>query len=150
MDKVKGGMLMAWVSGATVAFATSHTLRVNAQTSDTSNKDEGGGDWASNEVNLLDWSIDSSNFYSYNGEGMNYEDLFDIMVAKTQVDLKFTRRTSPETTTVPTSGWTADTTVPWYAGKAIITSLELTAENGDYSRYNVTFTGVGELKKTSA
>lgn len=150
MNKTKGGMLMAWVSGATIAFATSHTLRVNATTSDTSNKDEGGGDWATSEVNLLDWSIDSSNFYSYDGEGMNYDDLFDIMTSKTAVDLKFTRRTSPETTTVPSGGWTADTTVPWYSGKAIITNLELTAENSDYSRYNVTFTGIGELKKTQS
>lgn len=149
MTKEKGGMLMAWVSGATVAFATTHTLRINGTTADVSNKDEGGGDWASNEVNLLDWSIDSSNFYSYDGEGMNYDDLFDIMVSKIPVDIKFTRRTMPETKTVPVGGWVADTTIPWYSGKAVITNLELTADNGDYSRYNVTFTGVGELKKTS-
>lgn len=53
--KQKGGDMMLFLSTKSIAYATSHTLEITGETSDTSNKDEGGGDWSAQEVNLLSW-----------------------------------------------------------------------------------------------
>lgn len=158
MEKIKGGVLMAFVSTTSantksIAFATNHTLNIQAQLADTSNKDEGGGLWGSQDVQLFNWTIDSENFYSYDGEGANYDDLFDMMIGKDKLTLKFAKRaaltgeTDDSAYLVPTSGWSVDTTKPYYEGQAIISTLNLTAQNGDYSKYTVTFQGIGPLTK---
>ena len=145
--KIKGGSLMLFVDGKSNAYATNHTLEINAETASTSNKDEGGGDWSSDEINILSWNASSENLYSEDGEGNNFEDLFDLMVAKTPIDAVFCKK-SETATNVPTGGWTPS--VPKYTGKVIITSLSLNAQNGEYANYTAQFQGVGELKKVKA
>lgn len=144
MSKIKGGDLMLFVDDKSIAYATSHTLEINADTVETSNKDEGGGNWASSEVNMLKWAATSENLYSVDGEGDNFEDLFDLMVAKTPIAAVFSKK-SQNIDDVPTGGWTA--IVPKYSGNVIITSLSLNAPNGEYATYTANFQGVGELKK---
>lgn len=147
MAKIKGGDMMLFVDGNSIAYATSHTLEINGETVDTSNKDEGGGDWASSEVSILSWQATSENLYSVDGQGDNFEDLFDLMVAKTPIDAVFAKK-SQTATDVPTGGWTAGT--PKYSGKLVITSLSLNAPNGEYATYTVQFQGVGALTKVTA
>lgn len=142
MSKIKGGDLMVFVEGVSVAFATSHTLSINADTTDTSNKDEGGGGWQSSEVNLLSWTATTENLYSEDGEGKGFDDLFDLMIAKEPVTLVFAKKSS-SATDVPTGGWSAGT--PKKTGEAIITALEANAPNGDNATFTCTFTGVGAL-----
>lgn len=144
MSKIKGGDMMLFVDGKSIAYATSHTLEINADTVKTSNKDEGGGNWESSEVNMLNWAATSENLYSVDGEGDNFEDLFDLMVAKTPIAAVFSKK-SQNVDDVPTDGWTP--AVPKYSGNVIITSLSLNAPNGEYATYSVNFQGVGELKK---
>lgn len=144
MSKIKGGDLMLFLNDTSIAYATNHTLEINAETADTSNKDEGGGDWASNEVRLLNWSATSENLYSLDGQGDNFADLFDIMVAKTPVDAIFAKK-SQNVVDVPSGGWTPS--LPKYKGKVIISNLSLNAPNGEYATYTVQFTGVGALQK---
>lgn len=145
--KIEGGDMMLFINGKAIAFSTSHVLSIKAETKDTSNKDEGGGDWASNEVGLLSWSAKSENMYSIDGNGNNYDGLYDMMIAKTPITATFSKK-KEEVSEVPEAGWTASK--PDYEGKAIITSLELNAPNGDYATYSVEFTGVGELKRVTA
>lgn len=147
MSKIKGGDLMLFLNDTSIAYATNHTLEINAETADTSNKDEGGGDWASNEVRLLNWSATSENLYSLDGQGDNFADLFDIMVAKTPVDAIFAKK-SQNVADVPTGGWTPS--LPKYKGKVIISNLSLNAPNGEYATYTVQFTGVGALQKLTS
>ena len=142
MSKIKGGDLMVFVEGVSVAYATSHTLSINADTTDTSNKDEGGGGWQSSEVNLLSWTATTENLYSEDGEGKGFDDLFDLMIAKEPVTLVFAKKGS-SATDVPTGGWSAGT--PKKTGEAIITALEANAPNGDNATFTCTFTGVGAL-----
>ena len=80
---------MLFVGTKSIAYATSHTLEITGETSDTSNKDEGGGDWSAQEVNLLSWSASTENLYSLDGKGSNFDDLFDMMIAKTPIDAVF-------------------------------------------------------------
>lgn len=143
--KIKGGDMMLFINGKAIAFSTSHTLSIKAETKDTSNKDEGGGYWASNEVGLLSWSAKSENMYSIDGNGNNYDDLYDFMIKKTPITATFSKKHEEVSdVTETTDGWTASK--PDYEGKVIITSLDLNAPNGDYATYSVEFTGVGELK----
>lgn len=149
MSKIKGGSLMLFLDGKSIAFATNHTLEISGDMADTSNKDEGAGDWASQEVNLLNWTATSENLYSLDGEGDNFADLFDIMVAKEPVAAVFCLK-SESVTDVPTGGWTPSTasaTNPVYEGNVVINSLSLNAQNGEYATYTASFTGIGELKK---
>lgn len=145
MAKIKGQELMLFVGGKSIAAATSHTLEVTAETADTSNKDEGGGDWASSEVSSLAWTASSENLFTVEGNGEGYDSLFDLMVSKQPIDAVFGRK-KETATNVPEAGWTANTTGV-YEGKVVITSLSLNAPNGEYATYSVQFTGVGELKK---
>lgn len=144
--KVQGGDLMLFVDGKSIAYATSHTLNIDGETQDTSNKDEGAGGWASNEVSILSWSATSDNLYSEDGEGNNYEDLFDLMIAKTPIDAVFAKK-SENVVDVPTGGWTAAT--KGYKGKVVITNLTLNAPNGEYATFTAQFQGVGALEKKS-
>lgn len=148
MSKIKGQELMLFLGGKSIAYATSHTLEISAETSDTSNKDEGGGDWASSEISKLSWTASSENLFAADGNGASYDTLFDYMVKKTTIDAVFGLK-AQTATDVPSEGWTAATTGV-YTGKVVITSLSLNAPNGEYATYSVQFTGVGELKKKTA
>lgn len=144
MSKVKGGDMMLFLGGKSIAYATSHSLEITGETTDTSNKDEGGGDWSSQEVNILSWSASSENLYSEDGAGDNFDDLFDLMIAKTPIDAVFAKK-SETVTDVPAEGWTSKK--PTYEGKVVITSLSLNAPNGEYASYTAQFQGVGALTK---
>lgn len=145
--KVRGGDMMLFLNSKSIALATSHTLSISGDTQDTSNKDEGGGDWASSEVSKLSWSATSENMYTLDGEGDNFDDLFDLMIKKEPITATFSKKSSADTD-VPTGGWTSSK--PDYEGKVMITSLELNAPNGEYATYTAQFTGVGALKKVTA
>lgn len=144
MSKIKGGDMMLFLGGKSIAYATSHSLEITGETTDTSNKDEGAGDWSSQEVSILSWSASSENIYSEDGKGDNFDDLFDLMIAKTPIDAVFSKK-SETTTDVPTDGWTKS--APSYEGKVVITSLSLNAPNGEFASYTAQFQGVGKLEK---
>lgn len=139
---------MLFVDGKSIAYATSHTLTISGDTQDTSNKDEGGGSWASSEVSILNWSATSDNLYSTDGEGNNFSDLFDIMIAKTPVQAVFCLKSQANLTDVPDGGWSPS--VPKYVGNVVITSLEVNAPNGEYATFTAQFTGVGALTKQTS
>lgn len=137
---------MLFIGGKSIAYATSHTLEISGETKDTSNKDEGGGSWASEEIGLLSWSATSENIFSDEGEGNTYADLFDAMIAKTPIDAVFSLRNEDDSvTTVPSGGWNPK--APKYTGKVVITSLSLNAPNGEFATFTANFNGVGALEK---
>lgn len=147
MSKIQGGNLMLFISGDSIAYATNHTLEISGETKDTSNKDEGAGGWASEEVGLLSWSASTENLYSEDGQGNNYADLFDAMVAKTPIPAVFSLKSETNVDSVPTGGWSPST--PKYQGNVVITSLSLNAPNGEYATFTANFNGVGALTKVT-
>ncbi len=60
MAITKGGDLMLFVGGKSIAYATNHTLSISADTKETSTKDSGGL-WQTSEVGMLSWSCSSEN-----------------------------------------------------------------------------------------
>lgn len=138
-------------SGETsVAYATNHTLTINAELTNTSNKDENnsvsGATWQSQESNILSWEASTENLYSLDGEGNNFADLFDYMVAGDPIQL-IMGMASGSTSDVPTGGWSPNKSNVYYKGNALINSLQLNAPNGENASYTANFTGVSALSK---
>lgn len=147
---IKGGNLMifgAVENGAalstpiSIPLATSHTLRISSDTQDVSNKDVASGLWSANEVSQFSWEATTDNLYCEK----NVTWLFDCMSSRKRVFLYFTNKTQADGTELPANGsWTPDMD-SGFTGWAYITSLEITAQNGENATLSATFTGHGEL-----
>ena len=159
-NKIKGGRLMVYISETeadvktgnyvSIALATSHTLNISADTQDTSNKDEGGGNWSSSEASTLSWSLDTENMMALDGQGKNFDELFNFFANKKTLYIVFGERAGLDGDDVTDGGWTPDTTTANksnYTGACQITALTVNAPNGEYANYTATFTGVGALKQ---
>lgn len=159
---LNGSDLMVFVNNGTsynsIAYATSHTLDVSMDSTDISTKDNGNGIWQNSEPGMMSWSMSTENLMCDVAEhGMNINDLFDLMLKRTPVDVVFSLQTNNidyaskiDTEFVcPDSGWTKDDTNN-YHGKAYITSLSITANNGEKATCSATFTGAGGLMKAGA
>lgn len=151
---IEGSDLMLFVSGSTgyrsIAFATNHTLNISTSTSDVSNKDVGAGLWSSTAVRQLSYTISTENLYSIGA----YDKLFDAMIAKTPLKVCFAPKNASEATAegnAPASGWTPDaaSAATHYEGEAVITSLNVTAQNGDNATFTAELAGVGALTKVT-
>ena len=148
---INGGDLMFFINGKSVAFATNHKLTINAETVETSSKDS-GGKWVTKSVKKLSWNGTTENLYSNDGEGVTFDTLFDLMVARQPIDAVFalegnsTDYAENKLDEVPTDGWTA-VSAGTKTGKVIITSLEVNAPNGDNATFTCNFEGVGALVK---
>lgn len=156
---IRGESLMLFVKDnskyVSIAYATNHTLNINLSQNETSNKDQGVGEWTTFEAGVFSWDISSDNLFGdEDSQGKTYEDMVDLMLSKTQIDVVFGIRkdiASTEDYEVPTGGWNpVDSKQPYYTGKAIITSISLNAPNGDNASYTVSLQGCGALKKKTA
>lgn len=151
MSVIKGGDMMLFVGGKSIAYATSHTLSINADTKETSSKDA-GGKWQTSEVGILSWSASSENLCGDDIAGIGYDELFDYMIARQPIQGVFalegnsTDYADNKLDKVPTDGWTPKTG-DGYTGKMTITSLEKNAPNGENATFTVQFTGTGALTK---
>lgn len=143
MSKIKGGDMMLFLNGKSIAMATNHTLEIESETSDFSCKDTYIEGWSNDEVDVLSWSVTSENLYCTDELGNQYEDLFDIMCARVPIDAVFCKKKEEYFN----GYWTSDDKP--FVGKVLITDLDVNATNGEYTTYSVTFTGVGELVDTA-
>lgn len=152
---ISGKKLMVLVKAGTgdyksVAYATNHTFSTSASTVDISHKDladTDGGRWDDQDVDVFSWSVNCEHLYAAEGEGHTFSDLFDLYANGTEVELKF-GLVADSSTGVPTGGWApqSGTGSPEYlTGKAIITSLDLNAQNGEKASFSATFTGKGPV-----
>lgn len=138
---IKGDDLMLFdAQGKSIAFATSHSLSINADAVDVSSKDS--GIWKANEVNKLGWEITSENLYTADA----YDTLFSSMVSRTSLDVHFGLK--KETTDGTTTNWSKGAGT--YTGKVFITSLTANANSGDNATFSVTLTGTGKISKATA
>lgn len=145
---IKGNALMLFDStGASYAYATSHTLSISAETSDLTvqTKDHANGIWSDAEVSKYSWEITSENLYTTN----DYDKLFDSMTSGQPIDVKFgLGKSTQDTTDSKIVHWTVDGA--HYEGKALITSLQANANTGENATYSLTLTGVGSITKVAA
>lgn len=150
---VNGKDLMLFIADKAVALATSCSVTINADQLDANNKDDGC--WAAQDAGTLSWEASTDALLSFDADRETdavYETLFDAMVGRTLVNVTFGLPTNASTGCdgLPEAGWEAPDTAaatPHYTGKAMITSLEATGENGSAATMSVTLTGNGALSK---
>ena len=142
----KGKNLQVLMGGKSIALATSHTLSITINTADTTTKDS-AGQWQEAEVQSMSWSMTSDNLVSHGTDGHDTKAVIDAALVGNKVTLIF-GLASPIDAVVPTGGFTSNTSATdkfGYTGDAIITSVSMTANNGERATYSITFTGVGAL-----
>lgn len=141
---IKGNQLMLFIDGKSIAFATSHTLTLTADTSDVKTKDHGL--WGSSEITGLNWEITSENLYT-DGAASTLEAAWK---AGTKLDVAFGLAANWTTNGLDNPGtdnYTPATGVQ--TGKAIITNLSYNAAAGENATLSVTLKGVGAFSAAS-
>ena len=140
---ILGTDLMLFKANKALAVATSCKLTINANAMETSSKDS--GKWTSKKAGKLSWNASSDNLFTI----ADYTELVDAMISRTEVDLQFsTVSNSDANNGVPSDGWKANT--DGYSGKAIITSIDVNAPDGENATYTVSFEGTGALTAVTA
>jgi hypothetical protein len=146
-----GKNLMLFVGGKSIAFATSHTFSPSANVTETSavTKDT-IGNAATNIVTGYSWTISSDNVMAWQGDtgnsdapaGNTYNDLLNLLIAGTKVDVVFALGTGFSTS----NGWSpAGTQV---SGSGYVTEASVTADVSDNATFSITITGTGGLTVT--
>ena len=146
MSKTKAALgkdLMLFTEDKAVALATSCKLGLSAETIDTQSKDS--GIWTEKDIKKLSWNASSENVFSADVDANSYDKLFALMIARKPITLKFGIVSDPNANEMPEAGWTLAAGA--YTGKAVITSLEANAPDGDKATFSVSFEGTGPLTK---
>lgn len=149
VDLIHGDNLLLYLtSGQTVlAYATSCSLQVDADTIDTSSKFS--CKWQSNMGGKAGYTISADALYSSNEDGVSFDDLLAMQVAGVGVEW-YMGQESAWTGTCETNPHTLDTTKTYYNGKAVVTSVSLEAGNNEIASCSITLTGQGEIQKNGA
>lgn len=145
---VNGKDLMLFIDGKAIALAKTFSLTLNAETLDTSSKDD--GIWEESElVQARNYDISADAVYSADANreavDLTYEALFGKFVAGEAVPFVF-GIPSNVTDTFPQTGWKAPTN-GGYSGKMLITSLALNGNKGEAASLTLNGRGVGALTK---
>lgn len=136
---ISGSDLMLFKDGRALAMATSCKIDISSNTLSVSSKDL--GKWESKMSQKLSWSATSDNLLVMS----EYKSLVDAMIAREALQLEFDVVSKTNDDGVPTEGWTFDAN-NGYKGNAIITSISLTASDGENAQYSVSFEGSGPLQ----
>lgn len=138
-----------------IAYATSHVLTINAETTDTSTKDH--GIWGGSEVNKINWEITSENLFTKE----DYNLIFDIMISRQPVEVIFGYELEDKSQGKSVVDGDYDYWTPKYAGnaggdsnyfkgQAYITSLVANANNGENATFSITLSGKGGIVSETA
>lgn len=157
---IKGEDLMLFdAEGHSIAYATSHSLSISAETIDVNSKDH--GIYGASEAGKITWEITSENLFTSGA----FDHLFDKMVERKAITVYFGLKeeigVKSDSQEVPPEEWDPTKTVAdgdyeyWtktkkanlYTGKVFITSLNNTANNGEKATFSVTLTGTGKIEK---
>lgn len=133
--------------GKSLAFGKSHSFKSGVETQEISSKDS--GIFTLKKPTKFNWSISAEHMYT---EGA-YDKLFDAMMEMQPITVFFGQKKPEANDKTVADGdlpnWSANTPTQSTirTGKVIITSLELSAQNGDNCTFSVEFEGVGKISK---
>ena len=129
------GHNMRWFVGAVaIAKATSCSISISGETRDTSHKDIGtgaGAGWSGAEYGKKAWEGSCSALFA---EADTFETLWTAFKDSTKLAVEFS-------TDVAGS--------KMFSGNAVITSLEMQADDNEDVTYSISFTGDGELLRAN-
>lgn len=144
---IAGKDLMIFINGKATALATSHSLNLNADTSDAASKDDGR--WKRSKITKMGFEMTTEALVSANPEVDSFDAMYDLFVAGEEVDVVSGRPSNITDDGVPEEGWTAPTT-NYYKGKALITSLQKNDPNNENSTMTISLLGNGKLERVEA
>lgn len=149
VDLIHGDNLLLYLtSGKTVvAYATSCSLQVNAESIDTSSKFS--CKWASAMGGKANYTLSAEALYCNNASGISFDKLLEMMVAGEQVEwyMGEEQEFSGSCTDNP---HVLDTTKNYYNGKAVVTSCSLQGGNNEIATCSISMTGAGPIEKNGA
>ena len=141
-------LLLYLTSGKTVvAYATSCSLQVDADTIDTSSKFS--CKWQSNMGGKAGYTLSADALYAQGSDGISFDTLLEMMVSGEQVEWYMGEEVA-HSGSCETNPHTLDTSKTYYNGKAVVTSCSLEAGNNEIASCSITMTGAGEIQKNGA
>lgn len=126
----------------TVAYATNHSLDLQAEVQGTSNKDS--GKWDSGRVTKLLWNATSEHFVGGIGVADPHGKLVAAWIAAEPIDVYLAIPSNIAAREMPAGGWLPPTS-GGYRGKAIITGVVTNASDGQNTTMSVSLKGDGPL-----
>lgn len=145
-DLILANDLNLWItSGSTdvvVAYATSVNVSISSDSIDTSNKMSPR--WAMFLAGSASYEVSTEALYTRNDAVIGYDWLMEKMVAGDAVTWKIGTKVATE------NDYSLDTSKPYYSGKAVITSLSLSAGNNEVASASATLTGTGAIALNKA
>lgn len=142
--KIDGNDLMLFnTEGKSWAWATNHSLTFSIDTLEILSKDCPKYPFV--ERGKMSVEITSENLFCE-----DFDDLFEIMMAKTPITLKFGIKKNEGDKYVSEgdlASWEIDGYQDYFTGKFIIVSLEASASTGEKATYSVNFQSVGKIKQ---
>ena len=148
-DLIHGDNLLLYLTSAqtVIAYATSCSLQVDAETIDTSSKFS--CKWQSNMGGKAGYTISCDALYTASEDGISFDDLMAYMVAGNQVDW-YMGQEAAHSGSCETNPHTLDTSKTYFNGKAVVTSCSLEAGNNSIASCSITLTGAGEVQKNGS
>lgn len=150
-NKVDGKDLMLWIGGKVIALSKSCSLSISANMGDAATKDS--GIWDDSEVVGLSFTMQNQSVYSADENrtvDQTYDALFDAMLARQPIDVTFGIPSTVSDEGLPAEGWQRRQSGKSYAGKAFITSLELSGEKGSAASASISLQGSGRLRRAGS
>lgn len=152
--KLSGKSIMMRVNDKTIALATSCSLNVTTQVTDSKTKDDAVG--PTGEFAYADWNMSSENLVGANdgvtGQMLS-DELLALQLAGTKVGISVELMAN-STSSVPSSDWspenpTTKTGFTPYGGEALIESFQMNAPVDGKASVSINFKGVSPLAKVT-
>lgn len=140
-DVLDGTDLILSVGGGALAFSTGCKITTNTETGERVTKEAASGKWKEKYVKSFSETITADGLTCTDGtsDAPTYDQLKALQLAGKPVDASYNVRNGSDRTGKSTGG---------YAGKYLITSLDLDAQAGDDSKYSVQLENSGPVTKT--
>ena len=126
-EVINGTDLFVFLTGTSIAHATSHSLSIKMATRDTSNKDSGL--WVQKAPGRMDVTATAEGLCVYGAT--EFERLSTALTARVPVEVKFGQY-SGTTTAIDTTYWYA-------SGTFILTGFDMTAGDAANATYSCSF-----------
>ena len=140
-DSIVGDKLMLFVEVGNdltpIAFGTSCNVDISADTIDTSNKMSGA--WKEFLTGQLGYTISSESLMSTTAGHASFKTLKKLMAERKPIKIAIGKTEKDASGDFPL-------TEEWVKGEAIITALNMTAQNGAICTSSCTLQGTGELE----
>lgn len=137
-----GTDLILSIGGNALGFSTGCKVSTSAETGERVTKEASGGKWKESYIKSFSEQITADGVVLTDGtdEIPSYDQLKDAMLKGEPIEAAYNLRDGDKRTGKSTGG---------YAGKYLITSLDLDAQAGDDSKYSITLQNCGAVAKNA-